>query len=177
MFCHTCGHRLESTPPTRCSSCGVELWDDAKPTAGGLVVVQSRLLLIRRARDPWKGLWDIPGGFCNPGEHPVQTAQREILEETGLHVEVIGFLGMWLDGYEGTKRTLNAYYHATLVGSEHGVRDAGEVAEVGWFSCPELPVDLAFPGHIPAVLEAWKQAVDSGDLMTALRDRPGTTQS
>ena len=82
---------------------------------------------------------------------------------------------MWLDEYEGTKRTLNIYYHAAPSGSHEATLDASEVAEVGWFTPSELPAQLAFPGHIPAALEAWRRA-GSQDFVTALLDRPAKTR-
>jgi len=47
-----------------------------------------RLLLIRRGHAPSMGLWSLPGGRVEPEESPVQAAAREVLEETGLQVEV-----------------------------------------------------------------------------------------
>jgi ADP-ribose pyrophosphatase YjhB (NUDIX family) len=171
-----CGNSLVASPPTRCSSCGTEHWNDAKPCAGALVVEHEQLLLVRRAHAPWKGRWDIPGGFCNTGEHPMRTAHREVVEETGLDVHIVGFLGMWLDEYDGIKRTLNIYYHAVPSGSAAGVHDPAEVAEIAWFSTSSLPdqlIDqLAFPGHILAALEAWKRAATSAQFVTAILDRP-----
>ena len=58
-----------------------------------------KLLLVRRAIDPWHGLWDIPGGFCEAGEHPQQTVVREVREEVGLDIVVTGMLGIWMDTY------------------------------------------------------------------------------
>ena len=71
----------------------------------------------------------MPGGFCDPGEHPVQTAEREILEEAGLRVVVTGFLGMWLDDYGDAKRTLNIYYHARLRGPFQPAPNPAEIVE------------------------------------------------
>ena len=172
MFCHACGHALGAKPPTRCPSCGLEHWDDAKPCASALVVHESRLLLVRRAEEPWKGRWDVPGGFCDPGEHPTQTAEREILEEVGLRVVVTGFLGMWLDDYGDSKRTLNIYYHARPRGPFEVALNPDEILEIGWFLPADLPDVVAFPGHVPAALEAWKTAVRTNTLETALLDRP-----
>lgn len=60
------------------------------PVVGvGVVVVEDgRILLIRRGREPGKGLWTIPGGKVRFGETMRETAAREGYEETGLVVEV-----------------------------------------------------------------------------------------
>ena len=44
--------------------------------------------------------WDIPGGFCNPDEHPAAAAEREVYEETGITVRTTDLLGIWMDTYE-----------------------------------------------------------------------------
>ncbi|HYH48452.1 MAG TPA: NUDIX domain-containing protein [Acidimicrobiia bacterium] len=175
-FCSTCGKTLPGRPPVRCPACGVTHYANAKPCAGVLIMQDGRLLLLRRAIEPWRGMWDIPGGFCDPEEHPMLTAQREAREETGLDVDVTGFLGLWLDRYPDPSDpdadvTLNAYYHAT-VGAEVGAPDPAETTEIGWFSPDELP-PIAFPNHAEAVLVAWRQAVKDGRTVTPLPDRPG----
>jgi 8-oxo-dGTP diphosphatase len=137
-----------------------------------------KLLLVQRSRAPWRGCWEVPGGFCGLDEHPISTAERELLEETGLVVRITGLLGMWLDAYdddptrEARKLTLNIYYHAVPVGAISLTPDAAEVADVGWFAADALPSNLAFPHHIVPVLEAWRRAVLAGATLTPLPDRP-----
>ena len=177
-YCSACGVKLQGRPPVTCPACGAEHWRNAKPCAGALVTRDGRLLLVRRSKEPWLGMWDIPGGFCEPEEHPMITAVRETREETGLEVEVTGFLGLWLDHYPDPSRpaadiTLNAYYHAT-VGAEVGTPDPAETAEIGWFAPDELP-PIAFPDHAVAVLAAWRKAVRDGRTATPLPDRPERT--
>jgi ADP-ribose pyrophosphatase YjhB (NUDIX family) len=150
-------------------------WDDAKPCACALVVHDGKLLMIRRAREPWKDLWDLPGGFCDAGEHPVDTAEREVSEETGLVIRVTGFLGIWLDEYaepqNARRRTMNIYYHATPASPLQYRLQPAEVAETAFFSRAEIPDSVAFPAHVPLALEAWKRATDAGMAATALFDR------
>jgi len=83
--CPACGAALPGPPPVTCPACGAEHWRNAKPCAGALVTDgDGRLLLLRRAIEPWLGWWDIPGGFCDAEEHPMECAAREAREETGL---------------------------------------------------------------------------------------------
>jgi len=55
---------------------------------GAVVVSDGRVVLVRRAHEPLKGQWSLPGGGVELGETLEQACAREVLEETGLVVEV-----------------------------------------------------------------------------------------
>jgi 8-oxo-dGTP diphosphatase len=55
---------------------------------GAVIVQDGKVLLVRRGRDPMKGRWTLPGGVLEVGESLSEGLAREILEETGLEVEV-----------------------------------------------------------------------------------------
>lgn len=61
-----------------------------RPVVGvGAVVVQDdRVLIVKRAHDPRKGEWSLPGGQVELGESLVAAVQREVREETGIDVAV-----------------------------------------------------------------------------------------
>lgn len=170
MYCSTCGAGLPGLPPVECPSCGTAHWLNSKPCASAVVTLDGKALLVKRANEPWRGRWDIPGGFCEASEHPIDAAVREVKEETGLAVAVIGFIGIWMDSYLPAApglpdvSTLNIYYHADVAGPHRSAPDPAEVEEVGWFSPHELPSAdiLAFPDQQAPVLEAWKQTVMNG---------------
>jgi ADP-ribose pyrophosphatase YjhB (NUDIX family) len=134
-----------------CPACGWIHWGNAKPCAGALVLRNGKVLLIRRTIEPFKGYWDIPGGFCEADEHPAQTAIREVNEETGLEIELTGLLGLWLDEYAGST-TLNIYYLARPLSYRlHAGDDANGAA---WFAPGVLPRRIAFANGRLA-LDAW----------------------
>jgi len=56
---------------------------------GAVVVQQGRVLLVRRASEPLKGQWSLPGGMLELGESLADGVIREVKEETGLVVEVL----------------------------------------------------------------------------------------
>lgn len=53
------------------------------------LIAGAKVLLIRRARPPWRGLWTLPGGGCEPGETPAACAVRELREEIGLSARAL----------------------------------------------------------------------------------------
>jgi ADP-ribose pyrophosphatase YjhB (NUDIX family) len=49
------------------------------------------VLLVERGGNPLKGYWSIPGGLLETGETLERAVKREVREETGLRVDVVGF--------------------------------------------------------------------------------------
>lgn len=87
IYCHLCGGKLEvkGTGAWRCTGCGVDLYDNPKPCADiALFTKEGKLLLSRRARNPEKGKFDLPGGFVDVGETVEDALARELREELGL---------------------------------------------------------------------------------------------
>jgi ADP-ribose pyrophosphatase YjhB (NUDIX family) len=112
------------------------------------------VLLARRAHHPFRGAWDVVGGFVGEGEHPVDGLRREVREETGLDFEVGPLLGIWMGDYAG-RATLNLFWRGRLAAGEPHAAD--DVSELRWFPRDGLPQpsELAFDGLIAAVLRAW----------------------
>ncbi len=59
---------------------------------GGVIIRDARALLIRRGSEPLRGEWSIPGGILELGESLTEGVARELLEETGLKVRVLGMI-------------------------------------------------------------------------------------
>lgn len=161
-YCVTCGRKVGLVAPCRCQNCGHEYWRNPKPCGGACVVNDEKLLLVLRANDPGAGLWDIPGGFCDPAEHPLATAHREVQEETGLTLHSMRFLGMWIDTYgneDPPEVTLNIYF----LGQAHHpelARVSDEAREARWFSLENIPVDTLAFAHVEQAIRCWSEARD-----------------
>lgn len=70
---------------------------------GGVVIADGRALLIRRGSEPLRGQWSIPGGTLELGETLEQGVARELFEETGLEVRIMGFIEVFDRIYAGAE--------------------------------------------------------------------------
>lgn len=91
-FCPSCATRLEWDPEAseggHCPGCDRDWYRNSAPTAGAAIVLDGKVLVTRRAIEPFKGSWDVPGGFLSVGEEPIAGLRRELREELGIEVEV-----------------------------------------------------------------------------------------
>lgn len=99
-----------------------------------------RILVMRRADN---GLWSLPSGIIEPGEEPARTAEREILEETGLTVRaervVATFPTPEIDYPNGDRASyLTVVFECRQLGGELYPAD-GEALELAFCGLEELP--------------------------------------
>jgi 8-oxo-dGTP diphosphatase len=136
------------------------------PIAGvGAVIVSAdaaqgpRVLLIRRAQEPLKGQWSLPGGAVELGETLEDAIRREVLEETGLAVEVADVVKAFdriSRDAEGRVR-----YHFVLVDflcrvTGGALACATDALEARWAGPDEL--DGLTPLTIEVIQKAWRMA-------------------
>lgn len=113
---------------------------------------QRRLLVVRRANEPGRGLWSIPGGRVEPGEDDSTAVAREVAEETGLTVEVGDLVGeVERDGPKGTLYLIRDY-EATAVG---GSLTPGDDASDARFVTRAEFLTLSTTTLLASTLEQW----------------------
>ena len=72
-----------------------------------MVIENGRALLVRRGTEPLKGQWSIPGGTLEVGESLVQGVRRELLEETGAEVRVLGLIDVFERIFPGSSQEMD----------------------------------------------------------------------
>src|SRR5579863_8414137 len=86
---------------------------------GGVVIENDRALLIRRGTEPLLGEWSIPGGTLELGETLENGVARELLEETGLTVRVLGLIEVFdrifsAEGNISAEKEVRPKYHFVI---------------------------------------------------------------
>ena len=97
---------------------------------------QGQILLVN---SPWRG-WEYPGGLIEPGESFEAALKREIVEESGVEIEITGFVGICKNV---ARDIVNIDFTARYTGGE--LTTSEESTEVGWFA-PEKALEMiTFP--------------------------------
>ena len=101
-----------------------------------------RVLLIRRGHEPYVGCWALPGGFVDYGESCPDACRREVLEETGLEVEVERLLDVLSEpGRDPRKHVVSVVYQCRVVGGD--LKAGDDAADARWFGDLD-GIELAF---------------------------------
>jgi 8-oxo-dGTP diphosphatase len=120
----------------------------------------SKILLVRRKKDPYKGLLSIPGGFINEGETAEDAMMREAKEETSLISEPLAILGVYSDPSRDPRmHTISVTFITRIVqGKEAANDDAGHVQ---W---------VKIEGELDSLIETNQVAFDHSKILTDFRN-------
>ena len=147
-FCSNCGDKnhygyINGNTRYHCIQCNTIHYENPKPSAALICPRNGEILLVKRAKEPGKGLWGLPGGFVELKESPEIAAVRELKEETQLDGQVVDILG--------TCSQFNTIYgDILLIGIQMMINDptkpqAGDDADEAEFFSPKEMPKLAFP--------------------------------
>ncbi len=126
---------------------------------GGLLFQDGRVLLVKRAAPPAKGLWSIPGGKLRVGEALADGVAREVREETGLSVRVGALVEVFerLPTADCDAHFVVLDYLCEMTG---GVLRAGDDAdEAAWHSMDDLGRLHLTPGAVAVIRKGWRMQV------------------
>ena len=120
---------------------------------GVALVNDDQILLIKRGREPGRGLWAVPGGKVKLGEGLKEAARREMLEETGLDVEVgeVVWVGEFID--EDHHLVLIDFDGIVIGGELSASSDADEARWVPMTEAKDYPLTLTMYDLIETLRE------------------------
>lgn len=102
-FCPKCGSKgfaFNGEKVFSCKTCGLEYYMNPAPAVAAILQYpDGRIVLAHRKREPKKGMLDLPGGFVDMNERVEDAVKREILEELGVKVDAMEFIGSFPNEY------------------------------------------------------------------------------
>jgi ADP-ribose pyrophosphatase YjhB (NUDIX family) len=140
-FCPRCGAHAEISYPRSitCANCGYGAYYNPKPVACSIPTSNGRVILMRRATQPSRGRWTMPGGFVDLGESVETAAVRECKEELAMDIELQQLVGV----YSRADDRIVVVVYAALALGEPSRTD--EALDVRAFSPIDIPwQELAF---------------------------------
>ena len=103
-----------------------------------------KILLIKRGNEPFKNFWALPGGFVDIEEELIESAFRELQEETGIFdIGLKQFCTYGKLGRDPRGRTISVVYFGYLTNLNQDIKANDDAKELAWFSLSKLPT-LAF---------------------------------
>jgi 8-oxo-dGTP diphosphatase len=100
---------------------------------------------VLRKYPPGRGKWCLPAGFVEAGEQPATSAEREVLEETGLDVQVDTIYDCWSTDEDPRTPVVSVAFRAHVIGGRLAAGD--DAAEARFFELDRLPENIAFADH------------------------------
>jgi ADP-ribose pyrophosphatase YjhB (NUDIX family) len=118
------------------------------PTVDAIIQKDSRILLVKRKNEPFKGCFALPGGFVNEGEKVEETARREVKEETSLDIELVDILGVYSDPNRDPRgHVMSTVFIGRISDNKEKVeaRAQDDAEEINWIKLAEIDKrNLAF---------------------------------
>jgi len=129
-------------------------------SAGGLIVRDNEVLLVRIAYGANKGYWMLPGGFVEEGESFEEAAIREVKEETGIDAipkRLVGVRTGYKERPDDLEHGIHLIFEMEVVSGMLSV-DGGEISEVKFFPIDDLLTDPQVIGLTQEIVRSYQHA-------------------
>ncbi|MDI6889152.1 MAG: NUDIX hydrolase [Methanocellales archaeon] len=115
---------------------------DGMLAVDAIVLLNGKVVLIKRKNPPFENCYALPGGFVEKGETVEQALVREVKEETGLDVDIVKLVGVYSEPDRDPRgRVISLCYLAKAIGVPAPKTDAKGIALFDLSELPELAFD------------------------------------
>lgn len=153
-YCSYCANEIslqEQDGKSRdyCTHCKTFYYENPLPVASTIVVNDNReVLLVKRKKDPYRGMWCLPIGFAESGEEVREAALRELEEEAGITGEIVRLIDVdTIDNYFYGSLAI-VTYEVKMTGGQ--VRPGDDASDAKYFPIKNLP-ELAWSSNTKAI--------------------------
>ncbi|MDK2825807.1 MAG: 8-oxo-dGTP diphosphatase [Methanolobus sp.] len=113
-----------------------------KLTVDAVIIFNEKIVLIQRKNPPFQGKFALPGGFVDIGETTEEAVVREVLEETGLTIEIVKLLGVYSEPSRDPRgHTVSVVYLTMGDGVPRANSDAKAVQLFSLSDIPQMAFD------------------------------------
>jgi 8-oxo-dGTP diphosphatase len=143
------------------------------PTVDVILERESKILMVRRKKDPYKDHLALPGGFVNEGETVEEAMKREAMEETSLEVHPLEILGVYSDPKrDPRKHIVTVVFVGIIVSGDLRAND--DAAGIEWIqlgSIESLQQHKLFAFDHAQILQDYRQWKSSGGTFWSTKRR------
>ena len=101
-----------------------------------IIIEKEKILTVKRKKEPYIGMYGLPGGHVEPGESKESALIRELKEETNSEFEVLSYLGMVKN------KSYDIYFYKSKIKSTKPFKENSEIKEVKWLKIDDFIENL-----------------------------------
>jgi ADP-ribose pyrophosphatase YjhB (NUDIX family) len=113
-------------------------YSNPTPTVDVILQRDSKVLMVRRKKEPFKDRLALPGGFVNEGETVEEAMRREAMEETSLEVEPIDLLGVYSDPKRDPRKHIVTVVFIGIIVGGGSSRAGDDAASIEWVKIADI---------------------------------------
>lgn len=145
-FCPNCKTKLarkliDGRERFFCPKCDFIFWNNPKPVVSILFRGGNKILLLKRANEPLKDYWCLPGGYINYDETPEEAVKRETKEEASIDAAVEDLIGVYQIDNDPRGINIDIIFFGK---SKGGIQLSDEFQDFGYFETDKLPDKIAY---------------------------------
>jgi 8-oxo-dGTP diphosphatase len=143
------------------------------PTVDVILERESKILMVKRKKDPYKDHLALPGGFVNEGETVEDAMKREAMEETSLEIHPIDILGVYSDPRRDPRKHIVTVVFVGIIVSGD-LRASDDAASIEWIqlsSIDQLQQQKMLAFDHAQILQDYRQWKSSGGTFWSTKRR------